>query len=384
MKLAEVKQMVDLSPYDRAIQVLKFGAELGAKKRKPIKKGYMPRALRKEAIGIANSAIQHLHGIAEESLHKVSGLREEGFLESTLGEIQNLVFTPQGRKLQASQALRKKGKEPVESLAIRQLALGMLDNAPIPRLCSAYAYWQATGADYAAIPVLTNGLQSEDEEQFLLSAHCLYKIKPKLVSAYIGTKEDDIFEKQKKARDPQSLTVMIHGTFARDESWYQPGGDFHTYVKQNVYPDLYDESDFYFWSGRYSGNARRNAATKLVEWCNAHPADMYRFISHSHGANVVNLATRRGLQACTLIHLSPPVHPQYMPDINNVSSSTFFTIRPKKDWVIWLDGGEQDYHGTPVEQYENRKIIARFGHSKSHEPDKWISKNVGQFVKVVC
>jgi hypothetical protein len=52
--------------------------------------------------------------------------------------------------------------------------------------------------------------------------------------------------------------------------------------------------------------------------------------------------------------------------------------------VIWLDGGEQDYHGTPVEQYENRKIIARFGHSKSHEPDKWISKNVGQFVKVVC
>ena len=76
-----------------------------------------------------------------------------------------------------------------------------------------------------------------------------------------------------------------------------------------------------------------NAARKLVDWCNQHPAQLLRLISHSHGANVANLATGMGLQTCTLIHLSPPVHDRYMPDIARVTSRTFFSIHPTIDLV---------------------------------------------------
>ena len=163
------------------------------------------------------------------------------------------------------------------------------------------------------------------------------------------------------------------------------GGDFHTYIKRNVYPDVYSGRDYFFWSGKYSHARRRDAARKLVSWVNDHPAKTLRLIAHSHGANVVNIATRMGLRACTLIHLSPPVRPEYMPDISNVSSSRFFTVRPTIDVVVSiLDGSNQDYRKTPVASHEGRVRCADFGHSSSHYKRRWIQKDIPEKVKQVC
>ena len=35
------------------------------------------------------------------------------------------------------------------------------------------------------------------------------------------------------------MTVIIHGTFAKNSDWYKPGGDFHQYIKNQVYSDVY-------------------------------------------------------------------------------------------------------------------------------------------------
>ena len=186
------------------------------------------------------------------------------------------------------------------------------------------------------------------------------------------------------------MTVIVHGTFAKDFPWYQPGGDFHEYIRTQVYPDVYSGQDFFFWSGRYALTENqlrriwRQAAKKLVSWEDAHPATTLRLIAHSHGINVVNLATQMGLQTCTLIQLSPPVRRDNLPDMQNVSSGSLFNIRSTIDLVVSLDGGFKTYQGTPVESAERRRIISFFGHSDSHDPDLWVSKNIPALVRTVC
>ena len=185
------------------------------------------------------------------------------------------------------------------------------------------------------------------------------------------------------------MTVLVHGTFAKDESWYQPGGDFHSYIKQNVYPDVYSGNDFFFWSGRYALNdtgLRRiwtAAANKLVSWINSHPTRKLRLIAHSHGNNVVNIATRH-IQACSLIQLSPPVRSWNLPDMRNVSSSRLFDIHSTIDLVVVIDGGTQNYKGTAVAANETIRKIAKYGHSDSHDAAKWTKRRVPQLVTTVC
>jgi len=308
-------------------------------------------------------------------------------LKTRAGEVTDLVLTPQARKSVARSAMDRTQDRSVNDLAIRQLGLGMMDSDPVARCCAAYAYWLATGAD-AAIPVLDNAIDSEDEEERLVGAHCLAKVKPSRVRKLHGTAEDD---RPQTPINPlqNSMTVIIHGTFAKDADWYKPGGDFHTYVKGHVYPDVYSGDDFFFWSGRYArtdaglATIWRQAANKLVSWCASHPAQTLRLIAHSHGNNVVNMATPR-IPTCTLIQLSPPVRDWNLPDMSTVSSSRFFNIHSRIDLVVKIDGGAQDYRGTSVASRESTKVIGTFGHGASHDAKKWSKKNVPQLVKTVC
>ena len=186
------------------------------------------------------------------------------------------------------------------------------------------------------------------------------------------------------------MTVIIHGTFAKNSAWYQPGGDFHEYIKNNVYSDVYSEPDFFFWSGRYALDDRAlkniwsKAAKKLVSWCASHPTRKLRLIAHSHGNNVINMATQMNLPACTLVQLSPPVRAWNLPDMQRVSSDRFFNFHSRIDLVVKIDGGAQDYTGTSVASAATRRIVAFYGHSKPHEPDVWKNKNLPKPVKSVC
>jgi hypothetical protein len=296
-------------------------------------------------------------------------------------------LTQYARKNTARQALDDTHDDSVTDTAIRQLAIGMLDNDPVARCCAAYGYWQATGSA-SAVSVLKNAVASDDEDERTVAAHGLAKIDIRKVRNLQGTAEDDRPNTPPQVIRP-SMTVIIHGTFAKDSDWYKPGGGFHRYIKQNVYADVYAGNDFYFWSGRYSltdNGLKRiwtKAANKLVSWINAHPTRKLRLIAHSHGNNVVNIATQQ-IQACSLIQLSPPVRSWNLPNMANVSSDRIFNIHARIDLVVMIDGGAQNYKRTAVAASERIRKIARFGHSDSHKGRKWNRKNVPQLVTSVC
>ncbi len=390
MKFADVQKLIDMGPRERAAQMLDMGTELHKRLKKPHTERTLPRQMKRESVvlKVAAPIMDRLHGVRTAESGKTRGLKETGrMLKTKAGKVTDLVLTPQARKSFARIAMDPTHDRSVNDLAIRQLCLGLMDSDPLARCCGAYAYWLATGAD-AAIPVLKNAIDSEDEEERLVGAHCLAKVRPSRVKKLQGTAQDD--RPQTPVNPIQnSMTVIIHGTFAKNATWYQPGGDFHTYIKNEVYPDVYSGDDFFFWSGRYAltdAGLKRiwvQAAKKLVSWCTSHPARTLRLIAHSHGNNVVNMATHQ-TPTCTLIQLSPPVRGWNLPDISNVSSSSFFNIHSRIDLVVKIDGGAQDYRGTSVASHENRKIISLFGHSDSHDEEKWRNKNVPQLVKTVC
>ncbi len=330
MKLKDVKALVDQDPARRAMQMLKLGSAL-AEEKKESGKLTVPSPLK------ARSVMEHepglmllsLHGVAAEEPHKTVGLHSTGrTLETAAGEVDDLVLTPRGRKKRVRAAMRRSSGTSVEDLAIRQLGIGLLESDPHARVCAAYAYWQATGWSEPVMPILTNAIDSSDVDERELAATCLTQIDAKKVRKLQGTASDDKPQTPIQPVKP-SMTVLIHGTFAMDSAWYQPGGDFHSYIKSKVYKDVYSKSDFFFWSGRYHvldtelKKMWTAAAKKLVAWCKAHPTNKLRLIAHSHGCNIVNIATQLGLEACSLVQLSPPVRDWNLPDMQRVSSCTF-------------------------------------------------------------
>jgi hypothetical protein len=395
MKLGDIRDLGQMPPQQRAVQCLELGEEMMAKRRRPAPMGKLPPPLRRETVRetAVGPLMMRLHGVRGALPELAKGLRETGRrLKTKAGEVADLVLTPQARKKVVETSFKQRGKDKsLTDLAVRQLALSMFDNDPLARCCAAYAYWQATGAE-AAVPVLANAQESRDnEDERILAAYCLAKMETPQAKRLQGTAKDD---RPQTPPEPvlNSMTIIIHGTFAKDSDWYQPGGDFHAYIKNEVYPDVYADPDFYFWSGRYalseSGleNIWRQAARKLVSWIKAHPANTLRIIAHSHGNNVVNMATKLqpDLLACSLIQLSPPVHKSNLPDMGKVSSDTLFNMHSTVDLVVTVDGGAQDYRGTSVASSEKRKIISSFGHSDSHDPKFWKKKNIPALVKTVC
>jgi hypothetical protein len=392
MKKEDVAKLAELHPHQRADLLLSMGAELRKKRRKAPAKGTLPTALRRDSIaqGAAAPIIEHLHGIRGAAPHLVTGMRSTGrILNTSAGAVQDLVLTPRARKAYAANAMDTSQDRSVNDLAIRQCALGMVDSHPLARCCAAYAYWQATESSDAVLPILLNASKSDDEEERILAAHCLASVSPKHMQALQGVAADD---KPHSPINPvqESMTVVIHGTFAKDSDWYKPGGDFHEYIKNTVYSDVYSGQDFYFWSGRYTLDEKklekiwRAAARKLVSWCTSHPTKKLRLIAHSHGNNVVNMATRMNLPACTLIQLSPPVRDWNLPDMQKVSSGRIFNFHSRIDLVVKIDGGAQNYADTPIASASTQRKVAFSGHSKPHEEKVWENKKLPKLVASVC
>lgn len=50
---------------------------------------------------------------------------------------------------------------------------------------------------------------------------------------------------------PDGLSMMIHGTWAWRGNWWYPSGDFHTYAKGAIRPNVYSGGAPFSWSGAY-------------------------------------------------------------------------------------------------------------------------------------
>jgi pimeloyl-ACP methyl ester carboxylesterase len=168
---------------------------------------------------------------------------------------------------------------------------------------------------------------------------------------------------------PSHTAVLTHGTFASRTRWWQPGGNFYSYLDALAPPlNLHDPS--FTWSGLYSDGARQLAAQQMANWIvdqNLRRPDVF---AHSHGGTVAQLATHRGLDIDRLILMSWPVHSQWFPDSTMVQK--IIDVRVRFDLVIIADRGGQTFDPPPAHRSKvTSHVNGWFDHGDTHDPAYW-------------
>jgi pimeloyl-ACP methyl ester carboxylesterase len=218
------------------------------------------------------------------------------------------------------------------------------------------------------INILVRGTRSRDPLVRDVAATALGRVAPEHPRLRQLTKRAGA----RPGGEPSHTALLVHGTFARNHEWWQPGGSTHTYLKSTVRPDLYDANDRFEWSGGYSDAARDIGAHDLREWVEQHALDGLDLFGHSHGANVIMEATRFGLTAGKLILLSCPVHVhKYMPDF--ARTTAVVSIRVHLDLVILADRGGQLFLHPQIQE---NVLPIWFDHGASHDPWVWQDHNL--------
>lgn len=88
----------------------------------------------------------------------------------------------------------------------------------------------------------------------------------------------------------KSACIIIHGTWAQNETWYRPTGGFFEAVKScNNEIKIVDEIVSFSWSGKLGYPAQVEAAQDLVKFIELY--DFVILIAHSHGATVGMIAS---------------------------------------------------------------------------------------------
>jgi predicted esterase len=264
--------------------------------------------------------------------------------------------------------------EPSRLNAALLLEAGVRHADLLTRVCAAWSYATLDKADPSLVRVLREGVRSDDALTRDVSAMALSQFAPKdrELGPHTGAASDGAGTPSK------AEALLVHGTWARLQSWWQPGGDFHSFVRQHVRTGLYSGPDRFEWSGQYSDPERARAANELEAWVASHSLSGLDVIGHSHGANVAMSATMRGLEAGTLVLLSCPVHEsKYLPDLERVRRVVSLHVR--LDLVILLDRGEQAFRTSGIEEH---RLPIWFQHSATHDPAVWERYDVKRRLKL--
>jgi hypothetical protein len=168
---------------------------------------------------------------------------------------------------------------------------------------------------------------------------------------------------------PSHTAFLTHGTFAALTTWWQPGGDFYTYL-DGLTPPLHVHNPSFKWSGLYTDEARRLAARQMLDWVADQGLQQPDLFAHSHGGTVANLATGLGLQFDRLVLLSWPVHEEWFPDFARLRR--IIDIRVRLDLVILADRGGQTFRPPPSAAGKvTSHVNGWFAHADTHDPDYW-------------
>ncbi len=230
------------------------------------------------------------------------------------------------------------------------------------RISAAAAYFPVSTEPSRLIRILAQGCKSQDHLERNVAATALARIDPGNPALRGLTRP----VKKKKKGNPAQTAMLIHGTWASDGTWWQPGGDFHTYIK-GLRSDLYSAADRFQWTGGYSDGARAMAAADLKTWVEGHNESGLDLIGHSHGASVMMLATANGMRAGKLVLLSCPVHvDKYFPNFSH--STSVHSVRVRLDLVILADRGGQKFVDPRIKE---NVLPIWFNHSATHDPAVW-------------
>ena len=262
--------------------------------------------------------------------------------------------------------------EPTWLAAARLTESCLFHQDPLVRVAAAASHIEFSSEWERPIGILEQGTHEQDSIVRDVAATVLARIvpnHPRLVEltapVLVG-----------KSGEPSHTSLLVHGTWARSSSWWQPGGDFHTYLLNSVRDDLYGDNDVFSWSGLYNDSARQLGAQDLINWVEGHDMDgLNHLFAHSHGGSVAMLASKGGLDIKKLVLLSCPVHSQYMPDFNRVGK--VISIRVHCDLVILADRGGQKYRHPEIHE---RVLPIWFKHSTTHDPDVWQRHNIPELL----
>jgi|SRR5579859_146176 len=233
----------------------------------------------------------------------------------------------------------------------------------IVRVAAAAAYHDWSSETLRLTAILEEGTRSADLLVRQLAATALAQVNPGNVrlSDFQGSSG------RAAGAGGGHTAMLVHGTWALGAIWWQPRGDFHSYLLKEVRTDLYDNNDRFAWSGGYSPDARALAADDLLRWVSIHKEEGLDLFTHSHGGSVAMLATHTGLQIGELVLLSCPVHfPKYVPDFTRVRK--IVSIRVRLDLVILADRGGQRFRHPKIQE---NILPIWFDHTVTHNPDVW-------------
>ncbi len=239
---------------------------------------------------------------------------------------------------------------------------------PIVQVAAAAASFEITANPAQSIAILAKGTRDKDPLVRDVAATALARVRPE----HSALRPLAPQSRRGGRRGRAHTSLLVHGTWARNDTWWQPGGVFHSYLLANVLPDLYAGSDRFDWSGSYSEAARLIAANELQAWINNHSVTNPLIGGHSHGANVILLATQLGVSLREAVLLSCPVHwPMYAPDFSLVGKVV--SIRVHLDLVILADGGGQRFYDSRIQEHV---LPVWFNHAATHDPAVWVANNV--------
>jgi hypothetical protein len=259
-------------------------------------------------------------------------------------------------------------RRPTEDNAVDLMEACLRHPQELTRVAAAAAYFPLSAEPRRLLRVLEAAVASPDALARTLAATALGRVDPRNPHLARLTVPRGPAGRGRRAH----TSLLVHGTWARGSSWWQPGGDFHEYLRAEVRPDLYHASDRFEWSGQYSDAARDIAAQELQAWVEDHTASGLDLFTHSHGGSVAMLASQRGLPIGTLVLLSCPVHPdKYVPDFSHVGRAV--SIRVHLDLVILIDGGGQRF---PDPRIEEHVLPVWFDHFATHDPEVWRQHDV--------
>jgi hypothetical protein len=255
------------------------------------------------------------------------------------------------------------------ALNLAQLTRACLQHRhELPRVAAAATHFELSSRPEPALGILARSLSSADPLVRLLAATAMARIAPEdeRLRALLRPRRSP------SSRRPSHTSLLVHGTFAQSNAWWQPGGDFHEYLRAEVRPDLYGASDRFDWSGGWSDAARALGASDLRAWVDTKGLAGLDLFTHSHGGSVAMLASQDGLAIGDLVLLSCPVHVhKYVPDFARVSHVV--SVRVHLDLVILIDGGGQRFLDPRIEEHV---LPIWFDHFASHDPQVWRDHNV--------
>lgn len=180
----------------------------------------------------------------------------------------------------------------------------------------------------------------------------------------------------------KSVFILVHGTWGADCSWYTPKGDFFDALENTVC-----EKDSvvvsFRWSGGCGHESRINAAESLVKLIKTYDVTTAIFlIAHSHGGNVVTLASHLLAQEeknkhriRALFTLGTPIMSNYLPNMKVIQYLyNFFSFEDIVQTVLGISFREYPEH----KRIANLRVIVNGkepDHAGLHHPliGKWIA-----------